>query len=136
MSAKLDVLLIDDDPISNFITSELIVEAKLPVKLITIADSREALEYMLSRYNNATEPIENFMVLLDLSMPGLDGFEVLQSLNERGIKQYLNVVVLTSSDHMKDRKRAHDLGVNGFLQKPLNTQQLKPLLETQLDVLH
>lgn len=135
MSNKLDVLLIDDDPISNFITSELILEANLPVELHTISDSREGLDYILSNYGQATQPVVNLLVLLDLSMPGLDGFEVLEHLASHGINQYISVAVLTSSDHLKDRDRAHKYKVAGFLQKPLNTDQLEPLLRAQMELI-
>jgi CheY-like chemotaxis protein len=128
-SSKLDVLLIDDDPISNFITSELIQEADLPVSLHTIADSREGLDYILSKYGKATEPVTNLLVLLDLSMPGLDGFEVIDSLKANGIHEYIKIAVLTSSDHKKDRDRAQELNVASYLHKPLDTAQLQPLLK-------
>src|SRR4029077_13538322 len=60
-----------------------------------------------------------FLVLLDLKMPGLDGFEVLQWLRAEPELKRLLVVVLTSSNLQADVDRAYELGANSYLVKPV-----------------
>ena len=69
-------------------------------------------------------------MLLDLKLPRMDGFEVLQWVRgQEGIRS-LPVVVLTSSDHIQDVNRAYELGANSFLVKPLEFINYPSLVNT------
>jgi CheY-like chemotaxis protein len=70
------------------------------------------------------------LLLLDLKMPGTNGFEVLQWLREQEDAIYgLRTVVLTTSDEMKDVNRAYQLGANSFLTKPVEFTDFKNAIE-------
>jgi len=60
------------------------------------------------------------LVLLDIKMPGMDGFEVLQWIRRQWELSHLCVVMLTSSDEIRDANRAYKLGADSFLVKPLD----------------
>jgi CheY-like chemotaxis protein len=82
----------------------------------------EAVAYLSGegRYRNRTEFPLPALVLLDLKMPGMDGFDVLKWVREQPGLSLLRVVVLTSSDSMRDVNLAYQLGANSFLVKPVD----------------
>jgi CheY-like chemotaxis protein len=71
-----------------------------------------------------TKPSMPWMVMLDLDMPGKDGFQVLEWIRSQPRLSRMRVVMLTGSDHIKDMTRAYRLGANSFLVKPVRTQDI------------
>jgi CheY-like chemotaxis protein len=74
------------------------------------------------------------LVLLDIKIPGMDGFEVLRWIRRQGQFFELCVVMLTASDHISDANQAYHLGANSFLVKPLDFQNAAELARS-LDTL-
>jgi CheY-like chemotaxis protein len=72
------------------------------------------------RYANRAEYPLPALVLLDLKMPGMDGFEVLRWIRQQPGIRGLRVVVLSGSDAMQDVNLAYQLGANSFLIKPVD----------------
>ena len=64
------------------------------------------------------------LILLDLNMPRLNGFEALKVLREHPVYQDTPIVILTTSDALPDRQQASELGANDFITKPMNGVQL------------
>jgi CheY-like chemotaxis protein len=90
--------------------------------LQTVRTGPEAIAYL-----NGDSPYEDrikhplpAMVLLDIKLPQMDGFEVLKWIRSRADLAPLSVVMLTSSDHIRDVNLAYQLGANSFLVKPLD----------------
>ncbi len=75
----------------------------------------EAINYLLSPERSAAEMPR--LVLLDLNMPRMDGFEVLRRMRADERTRFVPVVILTSSDHPEDVRRAYELGANSYLEK-------------------
>jgi len=67
-------------------------------------------------------------VLLDIMMPGMDGFQVLHSLRGQGLTRDLPVIMVTARDDEESRRRAKDAGVDGFVGKPFDVKQLAELI--------
>ena len=89
--------------------------------LQVVRDGEEAVAYLQGegKYANRLEYPLPDLLLLDLKMPRLDGFQVLRWIREQPGFQNLPVVVLTSSEQMRDVNEAYKLGANSFLVKPL-----------------
>jgi two-component system response regulator len=85
------------------------------LKLDGLADGVEAIDYLLSPERSAADMPH--LVLLDLNMPRLDGFEVLEKMRREERTRFIPVVMLTSSDHPEDVRRAYELGANSYLDK-------------------
>jgi CheY-like chemotaxis protein len=81
----------------------------------------EALAYLFGRppYDDRTRYPLPDLVLLDLKMPRMDGFEVLEIIKSASRTRRIPVVVLTSSSESKDVGRSYDLGANSYLVKPV-----------------
>jgi len=79
--------------------------------------------------DRVTYPLPS-LVMLDLKMPVMDGFETLQWIRTKSAKPNQPVVVLTCSDETKDLKRAYALGANSFLMKPINVEDLLLMMKS------
>ena len=94
--------------------------------LQVVKDGEEAISYLNGdgKYSNREEfPIPDLM-LLDLKMPRVDGFEVLEWLREQPGLASLRVVVLTSSEDLRDVNLAYKLGANSFMVKPVDFEDV------------
>ncbi len=70
------------------------------------------------------------LVLLDLMMPGMDGYEVLSAIRKNKKTSHLRVFMLTACSELKFRQKAMDLGADGYLTKPVNLTELGRVLES------
>lgn len=72
-------------------------------------------------------------MILDLKLPGVNGFEVLRELRRSGPYRYTPVVILTTSDEQSDIQRGYQLGVNSYLRKPMDFDSFAQLLRQVSD---
>jgi CheY-like chemotaxis protein len=125
------VLVAEDDPSDVFLLQRAFAAASVPASLHFVRDGQEAIDYLTGEADysdRATYPLPDLM-LLDLKMPRLNGFDVLEWLRKQpGLKRML-VTILTSSDQARDIDRAYDLGANSYLLKPHGSQELNELVE-------
>src|SRR5690606_5590808 len=123
---KIDsILLIDDDPISNFLTERLLLkmQASDDVKIaLNGIQALQMLEEHSSRGNQCPE-----LILLDINMPVMSGIDFLHLLKQMNfsVSEKTNIVVLSTSTHHKDQKQINELGVKHILQKPLTEEKLQ-----------
>jgi CheY-like chemotaxis protein len=124
------VLIAEDDPSDVFLLKRAFTLAQVPATLYFVRDGQEAIDYLEGQaaYNDRSQyPLPDLM-LLDLKMPRLNGFDVLAWLRRQpGLKRLL-VTVLSSSDQPDDINRAYDLGANSYLLKPHNSTELSDLV--------
>jgi CheY-like chemotaxis protein len=114
------ILLVEDREDDIVLIQKSFKGAKIELALQIVRDGEEAISYLsgTGKYSNRAEYPLPWLVLLDLKMPRVDGFEVLQWIrNEPGLKS-LTVVVLTSSEQIWDVNKAYALGANSFMVKP------------------
>ncbi len=119
-----DILLVEDNPHDVELTLEALSELHLANRVIVVQDGVEALEYL--RYEGKfRERKQEYpaVVLLDIKMPRLDGFEVLQEIRKDEHFKKLPVVMLTSSREESDLKRSYDSGTNAFVVKPVDFKE-------------
>lgn len=120
-----DILLAEDSPT----TAELFVYAleanNSGVTIQVVRDGVEALDFLLGGVTQF-ESIHKAMprlVLLDLHMPRLGGFEVLERLRADERTRFLPVVILSSSDQELDKHEAYRLGANDYIKKPIGFEE-------------
>src|SRR5689334_15887529 len=125
------ILLVDDDSNDVLLIQRAFQKAGLGKSLRIVRGGDEAISYLSGTdpYSNRGEHPLPFLVLLDLKMPGTDGFEVLQwARNEPDLKRLL-IVVLTSSSLQTDVDRAYELGANSYLVKPVEFTEMVHLVQ-------
>jgi CheY-like chemotaxis protein len=116
------ILLVEDLEADVAIIRLSFAKAKLNNPVHVVRDGEEAIAYLSGegKYSNRAENPLPDLILLDLKMPKVDGFEVLQWLRAQPTLRAIPVVVLTSSNQMKDVNRAYELGANSFFVKPMD----------------
>lgn len=122
------VLLVDDDPIFNFLHTRMLSVGGLAKEIHTALNGQQALD-LLNGYFSGTASLPD-AILLDLAMPELDGFGFLEALQKLKIPfiERVNIVVITSSINPKDMERVRKLGIENCLIKPVTMEKLKEVL--------
>lgn len=112
----MNLLLVEDNLPDALIVREVLQQQHLPFHVYHAADGAQAVEFLLSADRDPLAPIAQ-LVLLDLNLPKLDGFEVLRRLRLSGKHAQTTVIVVTSSDAPSDRRRAAEMA-DGYFRKP------------------
>lgn len=116
------ILLVEDNRMDVELTLDAFHEAKLLNTVHVASNGQEALDYLFGRgpYADRNTYTMPNLVLLDLKLPGIDGFEVLRQIKSTPILKRLPVVILTSSKEEGDRALSYDRGANSYLVKPVS----------------
>jgi CheY-like chemotaxis protein len=117
MTRHAAILIVDDDRDEIDVALRALDRAGVDAPVEIARDGLEALELLgLEKENGASHETPS-VVFLDLTMPRVDGFEVLQRMRENPATAEIPVVVLSSSDREEDIRRSYALGANSFLLK-------------------
>jgi two-component system chemotaxis response regulator CheY len=115
------VLIVDDSPTFRRIASFNFKSIQGFKSQLEANDGKEGLEKMA---NNKVD-----LVLLDLNMPVMDGFEFLKAKRDKEEYKNIPVIMLTTEGDEKNKSQAKELGAAGFLTKPFNSMQLRRALK-------
>jgi CheY-like chemotaxis protein len=115
------ILLVEDDPRDVELTLTALDEYNLANEVVVAPDGEQALDFLYYRGNYMQRARENpAVLLLDLKLPKVSGFEVLKQIKEDEQLKTIPVVVLTSSREEKDKAATYELGVNAYVVKPVD----------------
>ena len=118
------ILLVEDDRDDEALTVRALKRHRITNDIVVARDGVEALDYLFCRGKHAgRDPSLPSVVLLDLKLPKLDGFDVLRRLRADDRTRSLAVVVLTSSDEEQDVARSYGAGANSYVRKPVDFAQ-------------
>src|SRR5438093_7267867 len=125
------ILLVEDDPNDVVLIQRAFQKAGLRNTLKAVRDGDQAIDYLSGRgiYADRERFPLPFLLLLDLRMPGIDGFEVLQWARKEPQLKRLLIVVLTSSNLQSDVDRAYELGANSYLVKPVGFGEMVDMIQ-------
>ncbi len=116
------VLLVDDNPIDLMINNKTIERYNGEIGVVKAMGAKEALTMLT---NGDCKPT---CLLLDIKMPGMDGFEFLEALKDSGLKVEFGIHMLSSSIDPADLENAEaNPLVNSYIEKPLNIDKLKEI---------
>ena len=122
------ILLVEDDNIDAMMTQRALNELKVKNKMVRKVNGEEALEYL--RNGDDKKPC---VILLDLNMPRMNGFEFLKIIKADLLFKKIPVVTLTTSDEESNIVDTYDLGVSGYIVKPVDYKQFVQAMRT-LDI--
>jgi CheY-like chemotaxis protein len=135
MNRHIEVLLVEDSLADVRIAEEAIVDTGVDVNLHVVNDGEAAVRYITRQ-----EPFKNVqapdIVLLDLNMPKMNGHEVLEEIRNQNNMKDVPIVLLTASECCDDVEKAHNLGINYYLRKPLQGRGLGELLTAVQSLWH
>ncbi|PDT18426.1 hybrid sensor histidine kinase/response regulator [Rhizobium sp. J15] len=124
-----EVLLVEDSPADiQLLKIKLMRREKVNFNLHVATNGREAMQLLEERAGIADVPQIDLM-LLDINMPIMDGFEVLHALSADARLKQIPVCILSTSSDESDMRRARDLGALAYMVKPPTRQQLEEALE-------
>jgi two-component system, sensor histidine kinase and response regulator len=125
--ARYRILLVDDEPMNRRVIGAML--HRIGVQLDVCTSGAEALQFLQqARLTN----IRYDMVLMDAWMPGMTGYQAIEKLLQQGLVRAKGVLVLTSSAVAGDAQRCRDLGIAGYLTKPLTLSEIQRALRDNL----
>lgn len=115
------ILLVEDNADDEALTLRALKKNNITNDVVVTRDGVEALDYLFGtgRYSGRNLNVMPQVVLLDLKLPKVDGFEVLRQLRANERTKLLPVVILTTSNEESDRINGYGLGANSFVRKPI-----------------
>jgi len=118
MNSQSIFLLVEDNEDDVFFMKRALQQAGVRNPLYVVRNGEQAIEYLSGQNELSDRELHSLpdLMFLDLKMPGMNGFDVLKWMRERGLN--LPVAVLTSSPEEIDRQRAFELGAGCYLLKP------------------
>lgn len=121
------ILLVEDDPDDEALTMRELRRQDIANNIDVVRDGAEALEYLFCTGDYADRDPSDppTLMILDLKLPKVDGFEVLKAVRADARTKLMPVVVLTSSDEQKDRLESYSLGANSYVRKPVGFDEFK-----------
>lgn len=115
------ILLVEDNPDDEALTLRALKLNRIMNQVVVAHDGVEALDYLFAEGVHAGRDTQELphVVLLDLKLPKMDGFEVLQRIRSDSRTRRLPVVILTTSNEERDLRLGYDLGTNSYVRKPV-----------------
>ena len=128
--SAIEILLVEDNVNDVTLTLRAFKKNNLANKVFAVSDGEEALEFLFStgRYADRNIKVTPKIVLLDLKLPTVNGIEVLRKIKADERTRAIPVVVLTSSQETSDLRECYKLGVNSYIQKPVDFDQFVKVL--------
>lgn len=123
------ILLVEDNPGDVRLTQEGFKYSKLTNTLHVVGDGIEALDFLFQRNDYADAPRPD-IVLLDLNLPRKSGHEVLEELRADPKHRAIPVIVLSGSDSQTDVIKSYNLGVQGYLTKPVDPDEFIDMIRS------
>lgn len=119
---EVEILLVEDNPRDADLALRAMKRRNLANRVHLVRDGQEALDFLFAAgaYADRDMNRQPKVVLLDLKLPKIDGLEVLRRVKADERTQRIPVVVLTSSREEKDLIESYRLGVNSYIQKPVD----------------
>ena len=126
------ILLVDDSEDDRILLKRSLVKCGVANPVREVHSGQEAIEYLAGtgRFSDREKFPAAGIVLLDLKMPGIDGFGVLKWIRDKYADGGLLVVVLSRLEEIKTINQAYAMGAQSFLTKPGNSEELDALIHT------
>lgn len=122
--SKFNVLAVDDIPINLVLVQKML--AKFNFKMRTAANGQAALDAVAAQKPD--------LILLDLMMPGIDGFEVIKRLRENPETADIRIVILSALNSNEDVVKGFSVGADDFIMKPIIMEKLLTTVITQIQI--
>lgn len=119
------ILLVEDDQVDVMTVMRALKEIKVANPVVNLENGEEALKYL--RDPERDKPC---IILLDLNMPIMNGIEFLEVMKHEPLLRRIPVVVLTTSEEQQDKIHSFDLGVAGYIAKPVDYRQFVEVMRT------
>jgi len=118
------VLLVEDDPGHTILIQKNLRRGGFPGDIMTVDNGGKAVDFILRKGEFAGDDRSaSVVILLDLNLPVLDGYQVLNILKREAATRHIPVIMLTTTDNPPEVKRCYDLGCNMYVTKPVEYEK-------------
>jgi len=126
MPVKQTILVVDD----NYGHAKLIMKnlrrSGLKNKMVHADNGKKALDYILGQGKfKGEEHVDDVIMLLDLNMPVMDGFQVLEYVRRNSKIKHIPIIVLSTTDDKNEIKKCYNMGCNMFITKPIDYEEFE-----------
>ena len=125
------ILYVDDSEDDTIMAKRAFDKSHFTNEIVILSDGQECVDFLFHenefKNNERGFPV---VILLDLNMPRLSGFDVLKKLRENESTHLIPIVVLTTSDAESDILKSYELGANSYITKPLQTEEFFKTIQT------
>lgn len=130
MPEQAEILLVEDDLNDVELATHALRSEKLGNRIRIARDGEEALELLFGKGSSpGSPPYLPQLILLDLKLPKVDGLQVLERIKRDPRTKAIPVVILTSSREERDLINGYQLGVNSYIQKPVDFEQFRHIVK-------
>jgi CheY-like chemotaxis protein len=118
---QVSILLVEDDLGHTRLIEKNLRRSGISNQIVAVTDGQQALDYINGEGDYAgTERPSPLLVLLDLNMPVLDGYQVLERMKANAETRRIPIIILTTTDDEREVSRCYDLGCNVYITKPVD----------------
>ena len=118
------ILLVEDDPGHTRLIEKNLRRANIKNEIHFATNGQEAIDYLFCEGESANKkPTSDLLVLLDLNLPVLDGYQVLERMKIDERTKRIPVIILTTTDDPREVNRCYELGCNVYITKPVDYEQ-------------
>jgi len=124
------ILLVEDDPGHAVLIGKNLRRAGIANDIVTFNDGQKAIDYLLKKdgYQDSTHH-DPLLILLDLNLPVLDGYQVLKIIKNDERTKRIPVVMLTTTDNPKEVTKCYELGCNVYVTKPVEYEAFSKAIQ-------
>lgn len=118
------ILLVEDDHGHALLIEKNLRRAGISNSIVRLDDGQKAVDFLFKEgaYSGGDHP-SPFLILLDLNLPVLDGYQVLRRIKQNELTKAIPVVILTTTDNPREVARCYELGCNVYITKPVEYEQ-------------
>jgi two-component system response regulator len=131
METEIEILLIEDNSSDAELAVRELRRHKFANRIHVIDDGAQALDFIFCRgdYRSRSFSRPPKVILLDMKLPKMDGLQILAAIREDPRTRAIPVVIMTSSSEQKDLIESYKIGVNAFIQKPVDFDDFRRVIE-------
>ncbi len=113
---EVTIIMVEDDEGHAKLIEKNLRRSGITNKLIHYSDGSQAVEHFFGKDHENNGPL---LILLDLNLPGIDGYEILRRLKSHAKTKKIPIVILTTTDNPREIEKCYELGCNVYITKPV-----------------
>jgi CheY-like chemotaxis protein len=129
MKNSITLVIAEDDEGHALLFKRILKKSGIVNPIIHLRNGEEVLHFFRDIFQFNHQPVKQYLVLLDIKMPKIDGIEVLTELKSNPLTSNLPIIMITTTDNPKEIELCHNLGCDSYLVKPIDYLQLIKIVE-------
>jgi CheY-like chemotaxis protein len=118
------ILLVEDDPDHSYLIEKNLRRSNITNEIIVLQDGQQAVDFLFREGEYAQKKtVTPVLVLLDLNLPVLDGYQVLKRIKENENTKSIPVIILTTTDNPSEVSKCYNMGCNVYITKPVDYEK-------------